>query len=613
MPRALDFALSRILPEDLRKPTYDVSKNGMGNMMTEIARKYPERYAEISQKIGDLGRRASFLQGYTIGPEDTAGVIDTDRYLGQMDAEMDHLKSQDLSPEEFEDARSEIFLRYSKLIEGETMKAAKLSGNSFAKAVISGARGNPAHVQAILSTPGVYSDAKGNVIPLFVRNSFSRGVRPAESLAGTYGARQAVVATKVATAKGGDFGKILVQSAANYNVVERDCGSRNGIDLPADDNSLRGRVLARDVGEIKAGTVLDKHALAQLRRLGKPVVVRSAMTCAAGEGLCSKCVGLNADGHFPKIGESVGITAAQAVSEPIVQGALSTKHNAGQAKGKKSFSGFDYISQFVQIPEEFKDRAAVSEEDGVVEAIREAPQGGHFIVINGREHFALPGFEVNVKPGESVEKGDILSDGLANPADIVRLRGLGEGRRYYADRLSQILDDSGQTPDRRNLEIIAKATVDHYRMDDPDEDSPYNPDDLVRSSEFLRKYKPPKDTSDFPMHKVQGKYLQQSVLHFTPGTRLTPKMIRRMEDAGVSSVLASNTAPSFSPDMRRLRVASHTGRDWLASMHTSYLSKQLVDSVERGDETNIESNRHFAPRLAYGKDFGKNTDTTGKF
>jgi hypothetical protein len=290
-----------------------------------------------------------------------------------------------------------------------------------------------------------------------------------------------------------------------------------------------------------------------------------------------------------------------------------TKHNAGQAKGKKSFSGFDYISQFVQIPEEFKDRAAVSEEDGVVEAVREAPQGGHFIVINGREHFALPGFSVSVKPGDSVEKGDILSDGLANPADIVRLRGLGEGRRYYAERLAQILDDSGQAPDRRNLEIIAKATVDHYRMDDPDEDSPYNPDDLVRSSEFLRKYKPPADTSDYPMHKAQGKYLQQPVLHFTPGTRLTPKMIRRMEDAGVSSVLASGTAPSFSPDMRRLRVASHTNRDWLASMHTSYLSKQLVDSVERGDETNIEENRHFAPRLAYGKDFGKNTDKTGKF
>ena len=45
----------------------------------------------------------------------------------------------------------------------------------------------------MLSTPGLYTDANDNVIPLFIRNSFAEGLRPAEYLAGTYGARKSVL------------------------------------------------------------------------------------------------------------------------------------------------------------------------------------------------------------------------------------------------------------------------------------------------------------------------------------------------------------------------------------------------------------------------------------
>ena len=295
-----------------------------------------------------------------------------------------------------------------------------------------------------------------------------------------------------------------------------------------------------------------------------------------------------------------------------------TKHNSGMAKGKKEFSGFDYISQFVQIPDEFKDKAAVSEVDGQVEKIEDAPQGGKFIYVGGERHFVLPGFEAMVKVGDNVEAGDQLSDGLVNPSDIVRLRGLGEGRRYYADRLGKILGDSGAVPDKRNTEILARAAVDNYLIDDPDEDSPWNPDELVRESDFLHDYKPPIDTATTGLDKATHSYLQQPVLHYTVGTRLTPKMIKRMRDAGVENVSASRTAPWFKPEMQRLRTASHDSRDWLASMGTSDLSSQMRDSLERGDETNVQENYHFGPRLAYGADagkggFGEKIEETGKF
>lgn len=611
--RALDFALSRILPEDLRQDSYDMSKKGLSTLMSTLAREHPESYREVVKRIGDLGRRSAFLQGYTIAPGDTQPVISTQDYFDRMDAELRDLRAKKLPPDDFDVARNEILQRYSDSIEKDTMGAALKSDNAFARAVASGARGNPAHVKAILSTPGIYADATGNIIPLFVRNSFARGVRPAETLAGTYGARSAVISTKVATAKGGDWSKITNQSTSHYNVTESDCGVRNGLDFEPGDASLRGRVLARDLGDLKAGDVIDKRALAVIRKQGKPVIARSPITCRSAHGICAHCAGLQPDGNFPRIGDSAGITAGQSVGEPIVQSGLNAKHNAGAAKGKKEFSGFDVVSQFTQIPEEFKDKATVSEEEGIVTAVREAPQGGHYVTVNNRQHFVLPGFELLVKAGDSVEAGDQLADGLVNPADIVRLRGLGEGRRYYADRLEKILQDSGQPPDRRNIELIARATVDHVRVEDPDEDSDFLPDDLVREADLMAKYKAPADTEDTPLQKLAGRYLQQPVLHFTVGTKVTPKMTERMRNAGVTTALASQTEPYFKPDMQRLRTASHSDRDWMASLSTSYLSKQMVESAERGDETDIESNYHYAPRLAAGVGFGANIEQSGKF
>lgn len=602
----------------MRQETYDLGKNGMAKIMADVALRYPDQFPQIVKQLGDLGRRASWLQGYTTGPDDTRGVVDTASYYAKMDAELDRLRKDKVSPEEFEERRAEILTRYSDLIERDTMTAAMKGNNAFALAVASGARGNPSHVKAILSTPGVFQDSKGRTIPLFVRNSFGAGVRPAETLAGTYGARTAVVSTKKATAKGGDLLKIMTQSTLNYNVTGKDCTTTNGLSMDPMEGQITGRVLARAVDDMPAGTVIDRQTLSRLRRLGKPVLVRSPMTCRAKHGLCAHCVGVQADGHFPNVGDSVGVTAAAAIGEPIVQGALNVKHNAGMAKGKKSFSGLNYITQFLSIPEEFKDRATVAEVDGTVDKIEEAPQGGTYITVNGERHFALPGFQPLVKVGQSVESGDALSDGLINPADIVRLRGLGEGRRYYADRLSQMLADSGQKPDARNVEILTRAALDNYLIEDPDEDSPWLPDDMVRESEFLDRYKPPVDTMDMPVRKAAGKYLQAPALHYTVGTRLTPSMAIKLDEAGVTSVPVSSQIPWFRPEMQRLRVAAHGSDDWMASLGTSYLSSQMRSSLERGDETNIAENYHYGPRLAFGADagaggFGENIERTGKF
>lgn len=606
--KAVQLLVDSLLPEDVRDPAMRYDAAGIERVLADVARRHPEQFGEVAGKLADAGRQASWTSGTSFRLGDFQSPIDMASYLAQMKAEVADARKTALDDADFQRERQKIWLRWQDKIERDVMDAGRLSGNSLVTSVASGARGKNAQIRAMIATPGLYQDNAGGTVPLFVGRSFSQGLRPAEMLAGSYGARSAVLSTKLMTARGGDLGKQLAQTAADLVVTMKDCGTTNGIDLGIDDPSLRGRVTTD-------GTVLDKRNLAQLRNDGsKMILARSALTCEAPEGVCAKCLGLQANRQFPKIGYAAGMTSANAVSEPVIQSmGLNVKHTGGQTSSKKEFSGFDYINQFVQAPDDFPDAAAVAKEDGMVEDVRDAPQGGKYIRVGENEHYVLPGFEPTVKPGDKVEAGDALSGGLINPSDIVELRGLGEGRRYYSDRLKKILDDSGVPADARNTEVLARAALRHIRIEDAAEDAPWLPDDLVDYRRVVRDWQVPEDTADTPAEEAAGKWLAAPALHFTVGTKLTPNMTVRLKASGIKQVRTTATDPGFRAEMPRLRTASHVQDDWLAGQHTSYLKGQLLGAAERGADTNIESNSHFAPRLAIGEDFGKNTGLTGKF
>jgi DNA-directed RNA polymerase subunit beta' len=612
--KAIQLLVNSQLPPDLRDYNREFDSKSLGSLMAEVARKYPDQYERISKAISDIGRKASYFQGESLTLNDNRPVIDRDKILVEMDNEIEEAKRTSIDKDDFENKKVEVWSKYNDRIQKETAREALSRKNNLAYSVMSGARGKPAQLKMMLSTPGLYTDAQDNIIPLFVRTSFAEGLRPAEYLAGTYGARKAVLSTKRATAKGGDLAKQMVQSASNLVVSENDCGAANGIDLESDDKSLRGRVLARDLGNVPAGTVLDKNALANIRKQGaEKLIVRSPMTCQAKEGVCARCMGLNALGKFPAKGDAVGITAAQAIGEPITQGALNVKHQGGAAGTDRRYAGFSVINQFVQTPDTFPDKAVLSKIGGQVNSVIEAPQGGYYVTVDNEPHYVSPGYPVTVKVGERVEAGDTMSEGLADPGEIVELRGLGEGRKYYSDKLKQLLDDSGMEADRRNTELMARAALDHLQITDIKEDDEYLPDDVVSYSYFSNRYTPPKDTAKYKADKAVGTYLQSPALHYTIGTKITPKIAKHLTSSGFEEVFSSPESPTFKPHMVRLRAATHHGTDWLASMHTSYLKKQLSDSAIRGEDSNVENNIHFAPRLAIGTNFGENIEQTGKF
>lgn len=613
--KAVQLLLNSYLPEEFRNYEREYTKKEIMGILAGIAEKYPDKYADTIAKIAKAGRENSYLQGETLGLEDMKPTFDKQPILDEMHKKVKATKLI-RDPEKQKTARMAIYMETLDKLHKETMSSSMQKKTTLANSVLSGARGNPTQLRSMITSPGLYADYKDNPIDLFVENSYGEGLRPADYLASTFGARKSVIATKAATADAGFLGKQMGFSSADLVVTEEDSGSSHGIKLSTDHlGDLKGRVLARPVGPFNAGTIVDKSVMAEINKRKLPyVLVKSPLTSYTKQGIDAQSIGMMPDKRFARIGDSVGLTASSASSEPVIQGSLGTKHLSGAVKGKKmQFSGFNVINQMMQAPKTFPNKAVLAELDGFVEKVEEAPQGGYYIHIGGEKHYTGPGVEPLVKVGQEVEAGEQLADGLIDPKDVLRLRGIGEARKYYVDRLRQIYDDSGIPVERINLELLARNAINHITLEDNTDYPDIIPDTVISYNEFASRYKPAEDSKELRPTKAVGTYLQSPALHYTIGTRVTPKIAKELEETGYESVYASPKEPPFKPLFSRLMTANENQEDWFGRLHGSHLTKNLQTAAEQGQDTNILSNTHFAPRFAYGKDFGKTLTTTGKY
>ena len=281
-----------------------------------------------------------------------------------------------------------------------------------------------------------------------------------------------------------------------------------------------------------------------------------------------------------------------------------SKHTGGKKGAVDTYGGFDTINQLAQVPEAFKHKAPVSELDGRVEKIEPAPQGGTYITVNGKRHYADTGLAPLVKEGDEVEAGDQLSHGIMNPADVVRLKGLGAGRKYFAERLTKAFRDSKLSINRRNAEVVARGLVDHVTVEAPEGVGDYLAGETVPYSAVARSYKPREGAKLEKPSAALGKFLEAPVLHHTIGTRITKSMAKELEELGEDKVLTHDEAPGFEPHMVRARAAPQYDEDWMGQLQGSYLEQQLLESARTGAESHLHGTNPY-PALAAGVGFAR--------
>jgi DNA-directed RNA polymerase subunit beta' len=601
--------VNEALPHDLRDYERVLTSKDADAMLEEVARRYPERYRDISKQLIGLGREASFVEGATLSLSDMVLPVEerAEMIKHVQDQTRKIMADKSLSKAEQQEALAGVYAEVRKFLTDQTYERGVAADNPFALQVLSRARGNPAQLTALMTTPGNYTDASDNIIPIFINHSYAEGLDPHEYWAGTYGARKSVISTKFATRDAGYLGKQFNQAAMRTIVSQSDCETAGGIPVDAGDDDNVGAVLARKAGKYPAGTVISKEVLADLQDEDlDEIVVRSPLTCNANNGVCKLCVGHRESGRFPKIGDHVGINAASALAERIAQGSLNVKHSGGLASNSDEgnvYAGFDVIEQLFQVPKTFPHRATVANKDGRIDAIEEAPQGGWNITIDDEVHYVLPEVTPRVKVGDRVEAGDQLSTGILNPRDVVRYKGVGEGRRYFTRRATQAFRDSGYAVNRRNMEVLVRGLIDHAKVTDPKGAGNFLPDDVVSYNSMAHSFKPRKDAAVTDLNGAVGMYLEQPVLHYSIGTRITKNIADQLGRFGHNRVMAHRDPPPFEPYMVSLREVPQHEKDWMAQLGSSYLKSNLLQNVHTGAKSEIHST-HPVPGIARGTEFG---------
>lgn len=596
MPKTLgQLLLNEAIPEDMQDDSRIFNKKQARSFFKELAEKHPREYVDIQQKMVDLSRMAVTDYGGIASPSlnDLKVPPELKRYRDQIQSKLFAIyEHEGLNPEQKNEAvvklmRAEL-PKIQEKVQTETFKG----NNSLAEAIKHGFRGSPVQLTQLLFGDALVADQKGRPLPTPGMHGYAEGVNPMEYWAGSYGSRKGYADVQFMTAKSGFLGKQLALAAQRVQVTEEDCGADNiGILAAGDDSQILGTVLARDVQNLSAGTVVQKKHLPKIAK--EKLLIRSHTTCQAKGGVCSKCSGQRKNNRFPKVGDYLGIDSGRLMSEPLTQAGLSSKHTGGIIKGQQfadELSGFDQINQFLQVPKAFRGAAALAPADGIVTRVEDAPQGGTYIMMSGGNRLYSPrDREVIVKQGDKVEAGDMLTEGTPNPAELTKLKGLGEGRLYFNKKFSELLENSGVNVNSKHVETMSRAFFDRVKITRPEGVSGYMIDDIVTYSDLQREYKPRKDAQALTPNRSVGYYLEKPVLHYTIGTRITPKVAEFMKEQRVKSVDVHRDDPGFEPAPTRLMDIPGTDPNWKNKLTGFNVKKNLLNAARQGSEARHDS------------------------
>jgi DNA-directed RNA polymerase subunit beta' len=579
--------VNEALPDDMRDDARVLDKKGAQALFQELAERYPERYIDILQRTNNIARMVATEYGgeASLSLEDFRIPEKVKQYRDGVRKKI-HNISQDrlLTPEQKEKAIVSLVRKtmpeVQKLVEEEALKG----NNAFAKSIAHGYRGSPVQLTQLLYGDQLSVDHKGRIQPVPGLHSYSEGTTLAEYWASSYSARKAFTDVQFSTAASGFLGKQVAHMSQKLKITGKDCGlpSEVGTIMDGDDPDIIGHVLQREVNGLPAGHVIRKNDLKIIR--GKKPLVRATSTCQQKDGgICQKCAGAREQGRFPSLGTYIGIGSARILTEPLTQLGLSSKHTGGlvEAETNKEVTGFDEVNQFLQVPKTFRGASTLAPLDGKVSLIKKAPQGGQFIRVGGETVYAPPGREVQVAVGDVVEAGDMLTDGSPNPAEIARYKGLGEGRRYFTQKFYEILRDNGVASHRRNVDTVARAFFDKVDIT-KDGAAGFTIGDTVSYVDIQRTYKPREGHAALAPSRAHGQYLERPVLHYTIGTRITPKVSKFLKQEGIQEILVHKDPAGFEPKI--MRAMDHPGkeRDWKTQLTGFGLKKSLLESAQRG-------------------------------
>jgi len=356
----------------------------------------------------------------------------------------------------------------------------------------SGARGSLNQITQMVGMKGLIASTSGGTIEFPIISSTKEGLTPIEYFISTHGSRKGLTDTALNTAKAGYLTRRLFDVAQDAIIALIDCKTKEGIPVRAGDGSgieiplaktIKGRYLAEEVKD-GTGTVLfpKGHFLSKedaLRIEAAGVLearVRSPLSCEAVRGICQTCYGMDlGTGALVELGEAVGTVAAQAIGEPATQLTMRTFHTGGTAS-----IGGDITVGLPRVDEVFERRlvknpAVVATVDGVVSEIREDGREKIIVVLSDPDSVKNKGkktveYQVYFRrmlligAGDTIKKGDRLTDGSADISELFKYGGKARAQQYIITETSKIYELQGASVARKHIEVIVRQMFDRVKV-----------------------------------------------------------------------------------------------------------------------------------------------------
>lgn len=574
-------------------------------VLTKMALEDPDLYEDTLQRLNDVGRHAVALYGNeaSLRFKDLAPGAPVRKLQKTMRDAMRAIYNSDLPEDEKKKKVVELGSKYYGKILDVVKADMRERGSAFNSQMQSGARGKPIQATQMLFGNIMVQDARGRDIPYLGLTPYAAGVHPLDLWVGGIASRAGYQQIQFATADSGYLSKQISNAVHDMPVSMVDCGTTDtGIAVDAADSDNLGSILLRPYKKFPAGTVVNQDVL-DAAEDGDELIVRSPLTCKAKEGVCAHCSGLDENQKFPAVGSYVALNASKAFTEPLTQSQIGKKHaaeatlkNQVDETPEDAIEGFAAVEQMLSAPESFKGAAVVTKLSGSVTDVKSMPQGGYQVYIDGKSAEYVPANRrLKVSKGDQVEAGDVLTNGIPNPADIVEHKGIGPGRMYMLRQFGKELKDAGAGTNRRNVEQFVRAMVNKVKITDPDGYRGYLPGDEVNYNTVAGLWKP-EDTDSVvakPSSAV-GQYLYAPVFSYNIGTPITKKVADDLEKHGFTDVTVSAKKPPFEPVFVRAADVLRSSPEWLPRMSGEHLKDTLFDAARRNSETAFDSNSMYS-------------------
>ncbi len=356
----------------------------------------------------------------------------------------------------------------------------------------SGARGSMQQIKQLSGMRGLMNDPTGKVIEIPVKSSFREGLSVLEYFISSHGARKGGADTALKTADSGYLTRRLVDVAHDVIIKDDDCGDTRGFNVKAIKDSagglieslkerIAGRFSITDIinpttGEVivAADTLISEDQAVAIEKAGvEEVKIRSVLTCKAKQGVCAKCYGANMSSwNKVKIGEAVGIIAAQSIGEPGTQLTMRTFHTGGIATNADITQGLPRVEELFEARTP-KGKATVTTLKGVV-SIKENDEKTMWIVtVTGADNtldYKIPhGAKLLVKEGDTVEAGDPLMVGSIYPQDTLRTKGVQGVQESMIREVQSAYRSNGVNIQDKHIEVIVRQMLRKVKITEPND------------------------------------------------------------------------------------------------------------------------------------------------